>query len=398
MHTIPARRFLLAFPLAALAIGLAPPPEAAADDINAVYAFAQQKIYGMTINYDQQHAAVVGDPLGFSVKMTNAATSDSLPGLLAKNGGLDAGVAYLASPTFTPPPTTGIATANNFVWNTPNSSAPSEVVLKQVLPTTLYGQGFHTDDLSAEFASYANQGFSRADAYVTVPDRTTNWGTGGNASSPSGIGWPAAGTPVATGKLFAPTGSAGTLSLDSVAEAMLSNADHDTIGSGVSDWVVTGKFKVVSTRPNEKWSDVSLFFNVAERLVVYSHSPLANISTASNNFSFDITSDLTGESVFESGVLGTNPSTTRLLSSPLTGSETYNNWTSGVTNAYPSLTRVEFKASKIGVGNYTFTIKGSSTAYVSAVPEPATNVSLAVAGLAGAAGWLRRRMHAAARA
>lgn len=393
-----AHSLLLALPLAGMAIGLASPRPAAAAPVNAVYAFAQQKIYGMTINYDQQHATVTGDPLGFAVKMTSAATSDALPGILAKNGGLDVDVSYLPNPSFTPPPTTGVATGNNFVWNTPNSSAANEVVLKQALPTTLLGQGVYLNDLTSQFNGYGNQGFSRGDAYVTLPSTTLISGTTGNASSPSGPGWPASGTPVAIGRLFAPIGSPDAIAIDSVAEALLTNADHDTIASGVSDWVVTGKMHVNSDSPNEHWADVSLNFNIAERMVVYSHAPLLNISTSSNNFAFDITDDSTGLSVFGGGITGLNPSTTRLISSPLTGSETYNNWTMGVTHIYPGVNAVEFKASKLAAGDYTFTIKGTSTAYVSAVPEPGTNVALALAGVSAAVGWCGRRMRRASRA
>ena len=390
-------RLLLILPLAGLALALPAPRPAEAGTVNAVYAFAQQKVYGMTIDHRQQHARVVGDPLGYAVKMTSAATSDGSPGILAKNGGLDVGVSYLPYPSFTPPATTGTATGNNFVWNTPNSSAPGEVVLKQALPTTpLHGKGVTLADLTGQFAGYGGQGFSRGDAYATVPDTAPIPGTTTNAAAPAGPSWPAAGSGVAIDTLFAPIGSAGALSIDSVAEALLTNADHDSIASGVADWVVTGKFGVESTTSGEHWADVSLTFQVAERMVVYSYQPLLNISTASNSFAFDITDDATGLSVFGGGVTGLNPSTTRLLSSPRSGSMTYNNWTAAVTDTYPGASQVEFTAFKLTAGEYTFTIKGSSTAYVSAVPEPGTHVALALGGAMAAAGRLHRRMRRAA--
>jgi hypothetical protein len=58
-------------------------------------------------------------------------------------------------------------------------------------------------------------------------------------------------------------------------------------------------------------------------MAVYSYAPLTNIAIASNAFSFDVLDSL-GSSVF-GGLLGSNPAISRLLSSPATGSEVYNN-------------------------------------------------------------------------
>ena len=388
----PFRSDLLALPLAGLAIVVFPPSTAEATPVPAVYAFAQQKVYGMSISGTQQNAKVVGDPLGFSIKQTNAAASDTTPGKVAENGGVDAGVAYLPAPTFTP--TIPTAIGNNFVWNTPNSSAANEVVLKQALPTPVVNaQGVNATDLTSVMLPYAGEGFSRADAYATVPDQTAIPLTTTNAVSPGAL--PKVGTPMPIGALFAAPGK-GTMSVDSVAEVLLTDVTHNSIASAVSDWVITGKFKVTSDSPSAL-TDVMLSFNLSERMVVYSYEPTQNISTSSNTLSFDILNS-TNQSVFSEPPLyplGLNPSTTRLLSSGIAGSLEYNNWTNSVTSTYPGSKAVSFTASQLAVGDYTYTIKGHSTAYVSAVPEPGTNCSLALAGAMSLVSYLRRRKGAA---
>ena len=387
--------YLFALPLAGLAVVVFPPSVAKATPVptSAVYAFAQQKVYGMSISGTQQHAKVVGDPLGFSIKQTTAAASDTTPGKVAQNGGVDAAVAYLPAPGFTP--TLPAATGNNFVWNTPNSSVTSEVVLKQALPTPVVNaKGVNATDLGSFMLPYEGQGFSRADAYATVPDQTAIPGTTTNAVSPGA--WPKVGTPMPTSTLFADVGK-GTMSVDSVAEVLLTDVTHNSIASAVADWVITGKFKVTSDSPDEQWTDVMLSFNLTERMVVYSHEPTLNISTASNMLSFDILNSQ-NQSVFSEPPLyplGLNPSTTRHLSSGLAGSLEYNNWTSSITSTYPGSRAISFTASQLGVGDYTFTIGGHSTAYVSAVPEPGTNCSLALAGAMSLVSYLRRRKGAA---
>ena len=133
---------------------------------------------------------------------------------------------------------------------------------------------------------------------------------------------------------------------------------------------------------------VSLDFNVIERLVVYSSEPLTNIAVASNEFSFEVL-DSQGNSVF-GGLLGSNPSIARLLSSPATGAQTYNNATFVPGHIYPGPGATTFQTAPLPPGDYSFTIKGTSTAYVTALPEPGMTSALAIAAAGGAA-WLRRR-------
>jgi len=378
------RSCLLAIPLAGTVVFFSPPPQAQAIDPQAVYAFAEQKIYGMTLTgVPGSTATVSGDPLGFSVKMTSAATADNFPGVVAHNGGLDVLQSFISNGSVLPP-------VQNYIANTPFSAPTNERVLTQLTPTIAgVAQGFDTTDPVAAFVP--GQNYARADAYVAPYTDTANVNPPYSGTVPSGSGWPAAGTPISTGHLFAPVGSADTLAIDSVAESLLTNADHDSIGSGVSDWVVTGKFHIFGNAGQQ--AALSLDFNLVERLVVYSYSPLVNISTASNSLSFDVL-DSHGRSVY-GPFLGTNPSSTRLLSSPATGSETYNNNTGIISHLYPGPVLVNFQTKPLSVGDYTFTIKGTTTAYVSAVPEPGTNLSLGMAGAMGIVAYLRRKKGAA---
>jgi len=192
---------------------------------------------------------------------------------------------------------------------------------------------------------------------------------------------------VNTNRLFAGIGSSNTLSVDLLAETLLTSATHGTISNGISDWAVAGKFSVVSENPDARVG-VSLDFNVVERMAVYSYAPLTNIAIASNAFSFDVLDSL-GSSVF-GGLLGSNPAISRLLSSPATGSEVYNNNTNVPTHIYPGPGVASFQTAPLAPGDYSFTIKGTSTAYVSALPEPGMNAALAITSAGGIA-WLQRR-------
>lgn len=352
----------------------------------AVYAFAQQKVYGMTMTATPgSSATVIGDPLGFAVKMSTKAAVDSFPGVVAHNGGLDAQQSFLGSGSPVQP-------VENYSGNAfPGMSMPpNERVLLQLNPTPAGNPaGFATSvPTAANFPSGDN--FSRSDVYAT-PNPDNALAPPGSGTIPANVppgSWPPDGTTVAIGKLFAPIGTPGTLSIDLVAETLLTDADHGSIASGVADWVVTGKFRIAGAA--ESRAAISLDFNIVERMAVYSYEPLTNIATASNAFAMDVL-DGNGRSVF-GPFLGANPSITRLLSSPATGSETYNNHTLIPTHVYPGPVIVNFQTLPLAPGDYTFTVKGTTTAYVSAVPEPSTGVSLGIAAAAlGVWRWRRGR-------
>lgn len=355
----------------------------------AVYAFAQQKIYGITLTaIPGGNALLIGDPLGFAVKMSTSASVDSFPGVGAHNGGLDALQTFIGSALPLPPP-------ENYTNNVPAGYGipAGERVLQQLNPTGQGGAKGITIGIPVAGDFLLGRNFARSDVYVAPNPDVLPIGPGSGtvpADVPPGS-WPPIGSTVPIGHLFAPIGSSDTLSIDLVAETLLTDVAHGTISDGVADWVVTGKFSVTGEDPHARVG-VSLDFNVIERMAVYSVTPLTNIATCSNEFSFDVL-DSFGNSVF-GGLLGANPSIARLLSSPATGSETYNNHTNVPTHIYPGPGATSFQTVPLAPGDYSFTFKGTSTAYVSALPEPGMNATLALAAAGGATWWRSRRRSA----
>jgi len=349
----------------------------------AVYAFAQQKVYGMTLTATPgSSASLVG--ADFVVKMSTKAAWDTVPGV-AHNGGLDAQQSFIGN-GLPPQP------VENFSDNAfPGMSMPAnERVLIQANPTPPGIAGGTTLTVPTGASFFAGHNFARSDVYTTVNPDTTVTGTGSGAipaDAPPGT-WPADGNGVATSKLFAPIGTPGTLSIDLAAESLLDGEGYATISSGVADWVVSGVFTIVGDASSR--AALSLDFNIVERMVVSSWSPQIDVATASNTFAMDVL-DHAGVSVF-GPFLGANPSITRMLSTGVIAAATYNNNTSIPTHVYPGPVIVNFQTIPLAPGDYTFTIKGTSTAYVSAVPEPSTGVSLALAAAGlGAWRWRRRR-------
>lgn len=353
------------------------------------YAFAQQKLYGMTLTAipsgtGPNTATLVGDPLGFAVKMSTAASVDSLPGVGAHVGGLDALQTFIAGALPAAPP-------ENFSANVPAGFGfpAGERVLVQLNPTGQGAPNAMVNGLPMAGDFVAGHNFARADAYVTPNPNITPTGTT-SGTTPANVppgSWPPNGSAVNIGHLFAPIGSPDTLSIDCMAETLLTDLNHGSISDGVADWAVAGRFAIVGQTPDARVG-VSLDFNVIERLVVYSSEPLTNIAVASNEFSFEVL-DSQGNSVF-GGLLGSNPSIARLLSSPATGAQTYNNATFVPGHIYPGPGATTFQTAPLPPGDYSFTIKGTSTAYVTALPEPGMTSALAIAAAGGAA-WLRRR-------
>jgi len=340
-------RFLF---LVGIAVAIAPPTTLAAPAKNADYAFAQQKTYSSTLTASG-NATLVGDAVNDGIAVKQSFISDgSVP-----------------------------RPVENFAKNTPYSAPSNEIVLRQAIATALgKPRGFATDDLSSHFT--VGKKFSRSDASVTAT--AGNGSFTASAGPPTGSGWPKPGTPIAAGKLFAPIGSRGTLSIDSVAEALITDADHDSTGSGSSDWVATGKFEIVGGK--NAAGALKLDVNVAEHLVVSTHEPIKTISTASNSLAFDVLDSL-GRSVFGSVFLRENPSAPWLLSSPATGSETYNFHTLNSASLFSDSSRVDLQTEFLPVEDSAFAIKGTTTAYVSTVPEITSIAFLATAGVCAVA-------------
>lgn len=376
---------------AAAAAMLAAMPTPAAADHGASYAFAQQKVYGMTLSAAPgSNATLSGDPRGFSVRMSTDAAIAALGLGVAFNGGLDARQAFVT-------PALPAAPAENYSGNAPagfSNPAGERVLLQHPLVTTAPGvpNGFVTTaPVMGDFTQGFN--FARSDAYAT-PNPDTAVAPPGPGVPPANVppgSWPPGGTAVPSGKLFAAVGTPGTLSIDSVAEALMTDVKHDTVATGVSDWTATGAF-VVSGAANSR-AVVSFDFSLVERLVVFASDPSGDGAVASNRLSLDIF-DTSGRSVF-GPFLGANPSSMRMLTSWSTLAETYNNATFIPGHMYPGPVSVRFQSTALAPGRYTFAIKGGSTAMAVAVPEPGTTAALAAAAatlLAGGAIRRRRRM------
>lgn len=353
---------------------------------NPSYAFAQQKIYGMTLSAAPGSSATLsGDALGFSVKMSSDAAITALGTGISHNGGLDALESFIS-------PAVPIAPVENYSGPAPAgfSSPAGERVLLQAVPTA-WGSpnGFTT---SAPVVSDFTPGwnFSRSDVYATPnPDSGGVAGSGSPpADAPPGT-WPTVGNNIPAGNLFASIGTPGTLSIDTVAEVLMTDMPHNTIGTGVSDWAATGAFFIAGGAASR--AVVSFDFNLIERLVVSSDPDNDNKAEASNRLAFDVF-DATGHSVF-GPFLGANPSSARMLTSISTFSETYNNSTFIASHLYPGPVLVNFQTMPLAPGRYTFEIKGTSTAHAVAVPEPGVTMlwGSAATVLVVAARVLRRR-------
>lgn len=354
-----------AITLTALAVSGLPNIVEAAD----VYAFAQQKVYGMTLSATAGSTAVlVGDAtLGFDIKShTSAATSGS-PGVVAFNGGIDALQSQI-----------GTSVVENYRGALPSGySIPDQSnVLLQAVPTPWgpanVGTSTPTPGLGMPSASdflTAPNSAARSDVYYNPnPDVGSAPGSG---TSPGTIPFNGDNIPIAN--LFANPSPPGTdtASMSSVAEAVLHN--EGGINSAVSDWVLSGGFKIVDSG-NLKAS-VMFNFNLIERLVAYNDDPKTGITSATNTLAFDVMYDSgpnKGLSVF-SGPFGQNPSSSRTISFTKPNAETYNYATAFASSLYPGPTVVNFMTGALDQGDYLFTIRGSSAVYVHA-PEPSTYI------------------------
>lgn len=370
------------FVAASMLVSLSSPARAAS------YAFAEQKIFGMTFTAAPGSTATIsGDPMGFSVKMSTDAAITAIGTGISHNGGLDALQSYVT-------PALPAAPVENYSGPSPvGFSMPTgERVLLQLV-TTAPGSpnGFSTaDPVPGNFT--VGQNFARSDAYAT-PNPNIG-GVAGQGFSPADVpvgSWPIVGNNIPSSKLFAPIGTPGTLSIDTVAEVLMTDQPHNTIGTGVSDWTVTGAFSINGSATDR--AVVSLDFNLVERLVVFSDPYNDNKADASNRLALDIF-DAAGRSVF-GPFLGTNPSSARMLTSISTFAETYNNATFIPSHLYPGPNVVNFQTLPLGPGRYTYEIKGSSTARAVSVPEPSAATAVgSTAAVLLVAGWRRtRRLH-----
>ena len=348
-----------------------------------VYGFAQQKVYGMTLTAAPgSSAAVIGGD--FSIKLGSSAAFDTVPGVVAHTGGLDTLQSFITSGLPGVPPENYSGNAN------PGMSLPAnERVLLQA-NTTGVGVAQGIDLTNPQAGSFfAGRNFARGDGYVT-PYPDTAVGPPGSGAVPPDVPpgtWPATGNSVPSAHLFSPIGTPDTLSIDLVAEALLNGESYALVASGGSNWTASGSFSITGSA--DARAAVSLDFNLVERMVVYSWNPANDIATATNTLALDIL-DSAGRSVF-GPLAGANPSTTRLLTSGVVGAETYNNNTLVPTHLYPGPVVVNFQTMPLAPGNYSFVINGTTSADVTAAPEPVVGGGLALLAAGGMSRFWRRR-------
>ena len=123
-----------AFLLAAAACAAIPSPAAA--NPSTSYAFAQQKVYGMTLSAAPGSSATIsGDPAGFAVKMSTDASIAALGLGVSFNGGLDPRQSFVT-------PALPAAPVENYAGNAPagfSTPAGERVLLQHPLITTAAG-------------------------------------------------------------------------------------------------------------------------------------------------------------------------------------------------------------------------------------------------------------------
>jgi len=354
----------------------------------ADYAFAQQKVYGMSLSLLPGSTATLSGTT-FSVATKTAAVYSLIPGTVAYNGGLDSLQSLTSTGTLPAPP-------ENFSGNVPTgySNPDRERVLLQSSTTPWGPVGTGTVGLPtpADIAPYFGQNYARADAYATPnPDNTV--APAGSGTTPANVPpgtWPLNGLGIPMTHLINSATASDLLSLDTVAESLLTDSAAVAFGTGDSEWTVSGEFTIAGGTD----AVVSYSFNMVERLVAYNSGPLATLTTARNLLSFDVKLD--GVSVF--GPLGTNPSTVRILEHPNNGflGATFDRHTDGSSDIYPGPVEVVFRTPALSPGVYTFAIVGSSSVDVNIVPEPAANVTLAL-GVASFGMFVFRRGRSARR-
>lgn len=352
----------------------------------ADYAFAQQKVYGMHIALDTSATGTLtGTPFGVTTK--TAAVYSPIAGLYAFSDGLEAQQAF-SGPGTPSAPVENCSGNVPLTGTTPEFSSPAgERVLLQRMPTA-WGNPKSIVTTAPVLADFpASNNFARADVYTTPnPDNTPVVPGSGSlpVSGPGGL-YPPNGTDVPAGNLF--SSGTGTLSIDSVAEALLTDSGIGTYGTGISEWVVQGGFAITGGV-----GQVSLNFSVVERLIAFASGPDKGVVAATNSFSWEVL-DANLHSVWAQGPLGQNPSSTRILSHPNNGlsGATYNNNTLIDTDLYPGPNFYTFQTPPLQSGSYTYTITGKSSVDVNVVPEPSTYAMLGLAAAMACGLTLRRR-------
>jgi hypothetical protein len=343
---VPKARKIAMLALTAVGGGFSSVPAEA----GTVYAFSQQKVYNMLIQSSSSEN-LTGNP--FTVSTNTSATLAGFGGASSNTPTMDATQSFLGN--VAPP-------AENYSGTAPYG-VPNDTVLAQFSPTATGPQNAVQSGIPAGGLSTTDL-YVRSDVLTRIPPQTTG--------------------PVDARWLFEPgyTGGApdapnANVAIDSVAEG-IGNIPPGSIGNASSAWTMSGSFVLSAS------DTVSLSFNLIDRLVSFSDMNF-QVAEASSLFSLDIKNLTTQESVFT-----TTPTYSRQLVSPLAGSATRNDNTSGLTSTINGISFVT--PSAIPAGVYTFSITGTTNINVTVVPEPAGYVMTALGFVAFGGLRARRRI------
>lgn len=328
-----------------------------------LYAFAQQKVYNMAMQVDNPS------------NLTNASLSIATATTATLNGSgtgsnlpvMDAQQSYFGSG---PVPPQNYSTTTPFAAAGSNSTVMAQAINYPTTPGTPWGSANTTvNGIPVSSNLPATGSFTRSDVLTRIPP-SSNFGIDPNWFFTPGF----QGTPP-----IVPPSDA-NISMDSVAEAFSSNVNN--LGSANSTWSISGGFTLTSA------DTVKLVFNYINRLISYNNSTAGMLGVADANvdFSLDIRSVATGQSVF----VGTPPSYASLLSHtypPINGSSTRNTNTAGLTS---SLGTVQFVSPLLQSGVYSFAIAGNSRVNIM-VPEPSSFALLTLGGIAMVSGHIYRK-------
>lgn len=356
-----------------------------------VYAFAQQKVYDLTLNTTTPlNSTLVPNPAGFNVATANAAALNGF-GPSTNIPVPDALQAFIGT---VPVP------VENYSGQAPFGVGNLDVLLQHPLlvPGGASNSSAATIPVAIRGVANANtiglpalgnlippfaltDDFARADVLTRYPNA---------ASAPP---MPANGIGINNSYLFnnpVPTSPVpSTISMSSAAEALVSSPVND-IATAISDWTISGLFNMTSLDGLGGIADLN--FNLISRIVAFTDST-PSLASATNTLSFDVLNTSSGVSVF--GFPGNNPTSTSFLTYVSPQSDTFNSNTAGVTDTYPGPVNFVFKTPKIADGNYTFVIKGSSSVTASVVPEPSSYVLMGLCVVTFAGLQYRRKMQLA---
>ena len=298
----------------------------------AVYAFAEQKIYNMTLT--SVGAAANMTTGTYNILTNTGASLTGFQGVSYNAPAIDATQSYLGTPP---------APVENLSTNAVNPS--SQIVLAQFNSTAAGSPNSITNNVPTD-ADLSKPNFSRSDVVTRVP--------------PS--------NPLSPAYLFTPGYASGNVTIDSAAEALIQNSN--AIGNATSSWTINGSFALTSA------DQVRLSFDFINRLVALSNLT-GQVATAVSSFQVYIT-----EQAFPFNTVFQPLAKNYQLSFPLSGSSTLNINGSG--------SPVTYTSDSLAAGNYGFTITGTTTVNVTVVPEPSSYVMLGL-GLVTISGLRFRR-------